>query len=1261
MNTAETTEQPQEELLKPIRLNFHLNGKLLLPVDMYPTDNLFDLRQFFSETSQLYFISNYHFEYMDNRLNELVEVGMHEYLENEAQIDIVIDPFDERSARYHLKKVQEFIQNPKAHQNIFGGALKAIKESQAAAQEGKEPEAKPQTAQDDKTKEETESQEKALTLNEAIGASLNTLPKISPENLGNNEEFKFVQHLIFSGFNPPHPHRKLRGDFFYLNFKTLEGPEQQVTACQRGFFLNNSTNKVYDPTPQNDNVFLNLLDLLCSTSPQCRQNLEKLVNTELKEEHVYTKPLNLYTFETKWVTNTTENTAKSYEADPTRTENFLLDLHGFDPSGIRDWNEELQVCRDFPRQNLIQRLNRDKALLKVHTDFVEAASKGAKGIVDKYIQPLNPQDLQSQQVFVYNHIFFSFVTHTPKSYTQDEGPEAAPTTSISNSDFRNLRILHRMDIPELYLLNTCIVDYKGQRVLAQTIIPGILNSDHTQCTEFGSIDEGKTIHCSEEFAEIMKKVCEYFSLDDQIECLDESGNVVTLPASPEVKGIRGSDKRKFILDLARLSPRDTNWLEQEEHLCCMIRPEAISHFMTSKNFQYAKEQIKQEMKEKNEEKKEDQVTITEEGKPTEEGQVDEKKGLTYADYINKLQEYLTQGDNKPKVRFNSNLFTRVKLHNPESEKIQAQKKDLLELGEFIYKQAIPTLVNELLNGEIILPCDSKSLSELFHAHGVNVRYLGKVCDSITKEKSPFLYILLQRVMLAKSIKHLLKVLFRQTSSLYHANLVIHVLNCIFSPKKTLKLLESGDIKTLLEESEKLEQSAPEAKGESVEDKKKKKNKKKTATKKQKEASSFVSPLIDFGSIKTETDVLGFLNLKASDIWEEIRDICKKRYNYELPQSVADFEPFKYPLTKLATLRDVCLSSGIILDCKEYQVFDKEEETKEKEQAETLPFKSQDIIDIQPVVKHLDPGCDDAKVQIDLALRLMSEEKYEEALETFWGSLQILMSIFGPVHKDVAFCYSKIANIYFKLGDMTQTIANHQQCVRILEKFYGFDNPQTAHAYSSLSLFYYTAKETEKAFAAQLKSLYIFNLIGGEFHPECAMIFTNLALMYQDIEKQQPAINCLFEALERNVLMYGAESFKVANSYQSLSLAHFDIGDYKKSVEFQQKSVALLKKVLSPEDPRARDAEIILDKIQKSIAERNTSASFQNDSSRKPFANAKSKKGKQEIEIKEERKAQDAESLEEEQKAKERERLLQKLKVAKMNAKYGVRRPGFGQI
>ncbi len=88
---------------------------------MYPTDNLFDLRQFFSETSQLFFISNYHFEHVGVRLNELLEIGAHENLDTDANIDIIIDPFDERTARHHLKKVQEFIKSPQAYQNIFGG------------------------------------------------------------------------------------------------------------------------------------------------------------------------------------------------------------------------------------------------------------------------------------------------------------------------------------------------------------------------------------------------------------------------------------------------------------------------------------------------------------------------------------------------------------------------------------------------------------------------------------------------------------------------------------------------------------------------------------------------------------------------------------------------------------------------------------------------------------------------------------------------------------------------------------------------------------------------------------------------------------------------------------------------------------------------------------------------------------------------------------------------------------------------------------
>jgi len=64
--------------------------------------------------------------------------------------------------------------------------------------------------------------------------------------------------------------------------------------------------------------------------------------------------------------------------------------------------------------------------------------------------------------------------------------------------------------------------------LAQTIIPGILNCEQSQRADFGSVDEGKTVHHNEEFNELMKKVCEYFCLSKEVECLDGNNNIVTL-------------------------------------------------------------------------------------------------------------------------------------------------------------------------------------------------------------------------------------------------------------------------------------------------------------------------------------------------------------------------------------------------------------------------------------------------------------------------------------------------------------------------------------------------------------------------------------------------------------------------------------------------------------------------------------------------------------------------------------------------------------
>lgn len=51
-----------------------------------------------------------------------------------------------------------------------------------------------------------------------------------------------------------------------------------------------------------------------------------------------------------------------------------------------------------------------------------------------------------------------------------------------------------VDIAGLHTLSTAVVDYRGVRVTAQTIVPGILEKNQEQGVVYGSNDYGKTVH-----------------------------------------------------------------------------------------------------------------------------------------------------------------------------------------------------------------------------------------------------------------------------------------------------------------------------------------------------------------------------------------------------------------------------------------------------------------------------------------------------------------------------------------------------------------------------------------------------------------------------------------------------------------------------------------------------------------------------------------------------------------------------------------------
>ena len=67
--------------------------------------------------------------------------------------------------------------------------------------------------------------------------------------------------------------------------------------------------------------------------------------------------------------------------------------------------------------------------------------------------------------------------------------------------------------------------------------------------EYGSVDEHKTIYAGEHFHNLMKKVCgEKLGLKVS-KVVDGTGKEVEIAGSVEVKGIRGTDKRCYLVDL----------------------------------------------------------------------------------------------------------------------------------------------------------------------------------------------------------------------------------------------------------------------------------------------------------------------------------------------------------------------------------------------------------------------------------------------------------------------------------------------------------------------------------------------------------------------------------------------------------------------------------------------------------------------------------------------------------------------------------------
>ena len=685
----------------------------------------------------MHHLTNYHLEYEGKPLNEYLELSLNADLPLEASLSIVEDSYNERTARAHFLRIKELISPPGSSAKglgedwgINGGTTLAERISSAT----------PPTPSD---------------LGNYFSQSLPTLSSVlAPIKVFSQQTSSTVKSLILSQWNPPPPHRRTQGDLLYISFTSLEGDLYHITGHIKGFYVSRSTNQKFDPIPKNPQKLPthSLLTLLQSLSAQFTNTFASLHSSDPNTEILSDAPLANALPAFPWLVHPPQPTP-----DPIRTQKPWLESLAEAQANLRDWNDEIQSTRSLPSSGVRERLIRERLLQKSLADFAACATYAATLVRRGELLPLDPipenheghdgeVEETSGTMWHYNNVFLSLggddVLGTFEAEGGGEASRVAVGKDVVGVSRVNALLLDaqgegdKADIG-LCTLGTVIVDYLGERLVAQSVVPGIFQqapetAKHEEGAAagahriiYGAVDNAEKIYADVEFDEKFAKLMDKLHIKrhdvwevpkkskDEVNAVDgetpsrAKRNICT---SLETKGLRGADGRKYVLDLYKLTPLDIAFIEENHtdtedgypHRMVFLRGECVDAFWESKLHAWVQDKLEERKKSKSETTQEN-----EDDKET------EKIDISPFDFA-----------------LNPDVFTpsQAPVTEEERKRLMEDEADVRACCAFLREKLIPDLIKELSDGSGGWPVDGKSLTTIMHRAGVNVRYIGKVIE-----------------------------------------------------------------------------------------------------------------------------------------------------------------------------------------------------------------------------------------------------------------------------------------------------------------------------------------------------------------------------------------------------------------------------------------------------------------------------------------------------------------------------------------------------
>eukprot|EP00054_Salpingoeca_dolichothecata_P029403 m.231638 g.231638 ORF g.231638 m.231638 type:complete len:1273 (+) comp26466_c1_seq18:216-4034(+) len=1173
---------PQED--SPISFFVQLpHQKEPLKVQLFPLDQVQELRQALWDLPECIHLTCFSLEFNDLKLNDYTEIGKIPNFKDGDTINLCEDIYCERTAKRHIGRLLELISH--AHHPferpgtsagmmsipvlpyLLHAAFTSAKSSQSRHKNNTSNKlgdnstpngSHSQNRKKNKQKaRENSPQTPAEHLNQNGTSSPTSDAGVPPESadkqqadpdplahisnlqtsvLSQRKEAICLRQLVYNGWNPPPGNRQLQGDLFYLTVETMEKESFSVTASVHGFFVNRSTTENFDPREATKPYRCHsLITLLQTISPMFKSKFaficSSYVDGRVLESVPAPQPAPVWVY--PYQTHSADNARSNSVFDNS------FDFHDPTSGQVRDWNEEFQSLRAYPCSDAKSSFLRDLSLFKLETDFVTAAKQGAKEVVIGNVKPLNPQEDRRLQMFVWNNIFFTFAVDNRKIFQFLGGDDAAHASAAN--DLRALSAVLRLKQDKIFTIATVLVDVRGHRIVCQSIIPGLLRPpvDGTQPIVYG-LGEDNVMQVDETFVENFSSMAGHLYLKTH-KIVDAAGTEYMIQTS-QCKGLRGTDKRDYLLDLYRLCPPDANFLlpettekEEEEkikdwkpkHALYVLRHELLRRFYESKcaslvqnrfidnvtTSSSSTDEIPAEKSEAQQENKQE-IEKEEEVEPTNQHQQDTsesdsqnpsepKKVLINSAGVQELK--------KLSIKFNPDvLWTDLEAaafqNNPDSsaapiklgdsaEEIQEDIKAIRDVCKYLCDDIIPRFATELAS-LVVSPLDGVTLAEIMHSRGINMRYLGAIAtklQSLELPGVPSALALIVSEIIVRSAKYLLRKTMRELSDTpyFLSDAVAHFLNCFLSQPKKKKSKGSG-----------------------------------------------------FSS-----------EWSVASLWKAIRSTAARKFRFDLPVNAME----KFSIKKLGVLRSLCLATGVCLSAHRYDL----------RPSSTCAFQPADILDLVVVVTANTRPNENAQSIFDTACQHLQRGHYKEAFEGFNNASLQFTQIYGHLHTMSGLCHQHMATILFRSRDFANAVKHQEHAVLVYERAHGLEHPDTIQAYMTLAHINSSANQLHEAISCCHHARQLLKLVCVNDHPELAAINSQLGQIYLHNNELDEAEKYLNECLEIQQRLYGPSGLHLANSYQHLGkIAHLK-NDFRTALTHERAAQSIFEPLLGKDHKRTQ--------------------------------------------------------------------------------------------